>query len=101
MPGRTLLWVSSFLGLATLAVAQKPAPADALLLKTSIGMTLIAIRAGTFAMGSSPQEDSILLNQQPQHTVKISRPFYLGIYEVTAARIRADHEDQSQQVSRF
>jgi formylglycine-generating enzyme required for sulfatase activity len=83
MPVRTLLWVSSFLGLATLAVAQRPVPADADLLKTSIGMTLKRIPAGTFAMGSSPEEDSILLNQKPQHTVKISRPFYLGIYEVT------------------
>jgi sulfatase modifying factor 1 len=84
MPGRTLFWVSLFLGLATLAVAQTktPVPADADSLKTSIGMTLKRLRAGTFAMGST-QEDSILLDEKPQHTVKISRPFYLGIYEVT------------------
>ena len=83
MPGRTLLWVFSVLGMATFAVAQAPAPADALLLKTSIGMTLTRIPAGTFAMGSTPEENTILLDERPKHTVKISRPFYLGIYEVT------------------
>jgi sulfatase modifying factor 1 len=83
MADRRMLWVFSLLGLATPALAQSPVPSDAEWLKTSIGLTLRRIPAGTFLMGSSPQEVAILLDEKPQHGVKIGRPFYLGVYEVT------------------
>jgi formylglycine-generating enzyme required for sulfatase activity len=62
----------------------------------SIGMKLKLIPAGDFLMGSakSPQELVRLFNlderdatyfagEQPQHRVRITKPFYLGLTEVT------------------
>ena len=83
MSGRALLWVCASVGLATLAPAQGPAPTDTKSLTTSIGMKLKRIPAGTFVMGSSRQENVALLDEEPRHTVTLSRPFYLGVYEVT------------------
>jgi formylglycine-generating enzyme required for sulfatase activity len=82
MPGRCVLWFFCLLSLPSPAIAQGPARTGAELLKTSIGMNLKRIPAGTFLMGSDPQE-VILLDTKPQHTVKITRAFYLGLYEVT------------------
>ena len=45
----------------------------------SIGMELRLIPAGSFVMGSS----SGSAQEQPTHTVAISKPFYLGVTEVT------------------
>ncbi len=45
----------------------------------SIGMLLVPIPAGEFQMGS-PDSDS---DEKPQHLVKITKPFYLSVYEVT------------------
>jgi formylglycine-generating enzyme required for sulfatase activity len=48
----------------------------------SIGMKLVRIPAGKFLMGSpatEPERDA----DEEQHEVVISRPFYLGAYEVT------------------
>ncbi len=45
----------------------------------SIGMKLTLIPPGEFMMGS----DHDLLTERPQHTVRITRPFYLGAHEVT------------------
>lgn len=41
------------------------------------------IPAGTFVMGSSPNEKDRDFNESPQQQVTISQPFYLGVYEVT------------------
>ena len=41
------------------------------------------IPAGTFVMGSSPNEKDRDFNEGPQQQVTISQPFYLGVYEVT------------------
>jgi formylglycine-generating enzyme required for sulfatase activity len=45
----------------------------------SIGMKLVYIQPGEFQMGSNDGED----DEKPLHTVKISKGFYMGIYEVT------------------
>jgi formylglycine-generating enzyme required for sulfatase activity len=47
----------------------------------SLGMKLVLIRAGTFQMGSPPNE--IGHQQDLQHQVTISQPFYLQTTEVT------------------
>ena len=51
---------------------------------TSIGMTLVEIPAGEFMMGSpdSGSDD----NEKPQHRVRITKPFYLGVTEVMQAQ---------------
>ncbi|MFI5458640.1 MAG: formylglycine-generating enzyme family protein [Isosphaerales bacterium] len=52
-------------------------------LVNSIGMKLKRIPAGTFLMGALPEERNAKEDERPQHRVRITRPFYLGVYEVT------------------
>jgi formylglycine-generating enzyme required for sulfatase activity len=53
----------------------------------TIGMKLHLIRPGTFRMGSeSPQARQ---DEQPAHQVTITKPFYIGVYEVTQAEYEA------------
>ncbi len=60
----------------------------------SIGMKLMLIPPGEFLMGSPREEFEHLANaypdfvsmfqrEQPQHRVRITKPYYLGVYEVT------------------
>jgi formylglycine-generating enzyme required for sulfatase activity len=51
----------------------------------SIGMKLALIPAGKFLMGS-PATESDRDPEELQHEVVISRPFYLGVYEVTQSQ---------------
>jgi formylglycine-generating enzyme required for sulfatase activity len=67
------------------------------LIRNSIGVELTLIPAGQFMMGSTPEQIDKLVasfprykfkkdqaaSEQPQHQVRISRPFYLGTHEVT------------------
>jgi formylglycine-generating enzyme required for sulfatase activity len=48
----------------------------------SIGMKLTLIPAGEFQMGS-PDAEPDRDDDETRHLVKISKPFYLGVYEVT------------------
>jgi len=47
-----------------------------------IGMKLVRIPPGEFVMGS-PADEEERFNDEKQHRVRITRPFYLGVYEVT------------------
>lgn len=50
----------------------------------SIGMKFGLIPPGEFLMGSNPDSQiGIPDDEGPQHFVRITRPFYLGMYEVT------------------
>jgi formylglycine-generating enzyme required for sulfatase activity len=51
-------------------------------LTNSIGMKLTLIPAGKFLMGS-PAAEAERDEEELQHEVTITRPFYLGVYEVT------------------
>lgn len=51
-----------------------------------IGMQLKLIPAGTFMMGSPESEERRYHDEGPQHRVTISKPFYLGIHEVTQSQ---------------
>ena len=55
------------------------------IITNSIGMVLVPIPAGEFLMGS-PATEPARRDNEDQHRVKISRPFYLGICEVTVAQ---------------
>mgnify|MGYP000663427529 CR=1 FL=1 len=69
-------------------------------IENSLGMKLVLVSAGEFEMGSSPAEieavtkeaaarnaspnyTSNIASEGPQHRVRISKPFYIGMYEVT------------------
>ena len=64
-----------------------------------VSMKLVLIPAGTFKMGNhdSPAEtvkkvgglEKNLVDEYPVHEVTISKPFYMGIYEVTQAQWKA------------
>ena len=53
-------------------------------LRNSLGMEFVLIPAGEFQMGSNSIGQ--YSNEKPAHTVRISRPFYLGKHEVTQAQ---------------
>ena len=48
-----------------------------------VKLELVLIPAGKFLMGSPANEIGRAGNEAPQHEVTISRPFYMGKYEVT------------------
>jgi len=60
--------------------AEKVEPGN-VLITNSIGMKMVLIPAGEFMMGSPEGEGGTL--ERPQHRVRITKPFYLGVYEVT------------------
>jgi formylglycine-generating enzyme required for sulfatase activity len=55
-------------------------------LTNSLGMKFVLIPAGTFLMGSPPDEAGRSTNEGPQHEVTITRPFYFAVYPVTQAQ---------------
>ena len=54
-------------------------------ISNSIDMKLAEIPAGTFVMGS-PKNETDRDNKEIQHRVTISKPFYIGVHEVTQAQ---------------
>jgi formylglycine-generating enzyme required for sulfatase activity/serine/threonine protein kinase len=54
----------------------------------SIGMKLVLIPAGKFLMGSPADEEGRYDDEGPQHEVEVTRPSYLGRYEVTRGQFR-------------
>jgi formylglycine-generating enzyme required for sulfatase activity len=52
-------------------------------LVNSIGMELVLVPAGTYLMGSPETEEFREKDEGPLHEVAITRPFYLGAYQVT------------------
>jgi formylglycine-generating enzyme required for sulfatase activity len=55
----------------------------------SIGMKMKLIPAGAFMMGSPETDTMASDDEKPEHPVRISRPFYLGVTEVTQAQFNA------------
>ncbi len=84
------------------APPRRQAPLPAPRFTNSLGMTLVRIEPGEFkfGMGSTKQQIDLLLKQfpdakgewldweQPQHPVKITRPFYLAAHPVTVGQFR-------------
>ncbi len=54
----------------------------------SIGMTMVLIPAGEFLMGSPDSDKDATPREMPQHQVRITKPFWLGMYQVTAGQFR-------------
>jgi formylglycine-generating enzyme required for sulfatase activity len=55
----------------------------------NVTMKLVLVPAGKFVMGSPDGEQDRQPNEGPQRDVIISRPFYMGIYEVTQDQYEA------------
>jgi formylglycine-generating enzyme required for sulfatase activity len=50
----------------------------------SIGMRFVLVPAGTYLMGS-PESEADRREEEPRHRVRLTRPFYLGVFPVTQA----------------
>jgi formylglycine-generating enzyme len=50
---------------------------------TALGMKMSLIPAGEFLMGAAASDGYAQEDEKPRHPVRITRPFYLGTYEVT------------------
>ncbi len=50
-----------------------------------VKMQLVLVPAGEFTMGAPDAEPGRQTREGPPHAVRITRPFYLGVYEVTQA----------------
>ena len=85
---------------AQAAVPQPPPPLPDRERSNSIGMTLVRIEPGSFLMGSTKEQIDHLMrlfpeskrewfdDEQPQHHVEITRPYLLGIHQVTVGQFR-------------
>jgi formylglycine-generating enzyme required for sulfatase activity len=86
LPALGLLGLCALLAPAPPGLDGAPAPlTHRKKLTNSIGMKLVLIPQGTFTMGSPDSEASREVMEGPRHRVEITRPFYLGVYEVTQA----------------
>jgi hypothetical protein len=71
--------------LLDLGRAQEPE-----LITTRVGqIQLKRIPAGSFLMGSDDDDKDAESDEKPQHRVRITSPFYLGVYEITQAQYQA------------
>jgi len=83
------------------AEPQSSASSPVKKLTNSLGMTLVRIEPGSSLMGSSKDQIDHLMRvfpdserewfeqEQPQHTVEFTRPFYLGAHQVTQGQYQA------------
>ena len=79
------------------AALAAPPPASPRETTNSIGMKLVRVEAGQFHMGSdgNPLPEALVskphfrsgdFDEKPAHPVRISKPFWIGAYEVTNAQ---------------
>jgi formylglycine-generating enzyme required for sulfatase activity len=72
----------------TVTPSPTPSVKDSLITNT-LGMKLKLIPAGEFDMGAPDLEPESQDDEKPRHRVRITKPFYLGVYEVTQAEYQA------------
>lgn len=83
-------------------LTSPPAPTPPASHVNSIGMEFVLVSPGAFLMGAGDGTGAVSEDEQPQHRVTISRPFYLGRYEVTQehwARIMGSNPSHSRSPS--
>jgi len=83
---------------ATPDASKRPAPIDvSTFITNSVGMKLALINPGEFLMGSPDTDKGAEDDEKPQHRVRITRPFYLGVHEVTRGQFRRFVDDSGYQ----
>ena len=76
------------------ADSTPPVPRGSGYITTRTGQIMLKlIPAGTFQMGSPNGRNNVRSNEKPQHQVRITQPFYLGVYEVTRGQFRQFVDD--------
>ncbi len=70
--------------LSLLAQEVKPAKTGVINVRNDVKLEMVLIPAGEFMMGlkNNPKEEKTK-TKSPQHEVTLTRPFYMGKYEVT------------------
>ncbi|KKL50657.1 hypothetical protein LCGC14_2303320 [marine sediment metagenome] len=92
-----VIWLSAIVALSAApsgGAELKPVSLD---LGGGVKMALAPIPAGEFMMGSPEREKEGQPAERPVHKVRISKPFHMGVHEVTNAqyrRFRAGHHSQ-------
>jgi sulfatase modifying factor 1 len=76
---------------------RRPGASNPLVITNSIGAKLRLIAAGEFMMGSPDTDMHAEDDEKPQHRVRITRAFYLGVTEVTRGQFRAFVDDAGYQ----
>lgn len=84
---RSLLAASVTFSAGLVIDAQEPPAHKVEIVTNSIGMKLSRIPAGTFQMGS-PKTEAERKSDESEHTVTLSKPFLIGVHEVTQSEFR-------------
>ena len=88
MHSKTNLCVALWMCLAAVAQADENEK-RAEIVTNSIGMKFALIPAGEFLMGSPETDKDAQPDEKPQHKVKITKPFLMGVHAVTVGQFRA------------
>ena len=76
-------------------ISRLTGPVATLDIGNGVKLELVRINPGTFMMGSPDGEPEHDLSESPLHRVKIGKPFYMGMFEVTQAQWNVIRGNQS------
>jgi formylglycine-generating enzyme required for sulfatase activity len=71
------------------SLASEVDPASLVSLLWNIRIDMVHLPAGEFVMGAPETEEGSSDNERPRHRVRLTRPFWLGKYQVTQAQYKA------------
>ena len=80
-------------GAEDILLADEPSDEITITLPGGVPLTMALIPAGTFMMGSLSSDSDRSIIEEPQHQVTITKPFYMGTYEVTQEQWEAVMEN--------